>query len=191
MHSLALLLGRSATTRCNKLQNTMDVPYASQDTPAGRQGKLFFKLCDMRTATIIMNSLNIVMVLIGTLVRIIRSFGFMSINAAIPSLVLSCIAIFGAVNFELWAVGFATVGFAISFIIDLWWLNLFGIIMGLLVLYPTMTMAQELRAGIMSKATYSREEFVDYEVAEKAGVKKEHLDTFQEKLSETFTYTKQ
>jgi hypothetical protein len=168
----------------------MDIPYASQET-AGRQGKLFFKLCDMRTATIAVASLNIVLVLIGTLIHLIRFFGFIPISAAIPALVLSCIAIFGAVNFELWAVGMAAVGFAVSLVIDLWWLNIFGIVMGVLVLYPTAILAHELRTGIMSKATYNREEFIDYEVAEKAGVKKEYIATFNEKVSGTFTYSQQ
>lgn len=170
----------------------METPYENTyDTPSNRQGKLFFKVCDMRTATMVLCSLNIVLVLIGMIIHLIRYFGFIPINAAIPALVLSCIAIFGAVNFELWAAGLAAVGFGVSLIIDLWWLNIFGIVMGVLVLYPTATLAHELHTGIMSKETYNREEFIDYETAERAGVKKDYITNFTEKVSETFTYTKQ
>lgn len=170
----------------------METPYANaEETQGARRGKLFFKLCDMRTATIAMCCLNIVLVLIGMIIHLVRFFGFMPINAAIPALVLSCIAIFGAVNFELWAVGLAAVGFAISLLIDLWWLNVFGIIMGALVVFPVGTLAHELHTGIMTKETYNREEFVDYDMAEKAGVKKEYINTFNEQVSKSFTYTQQ
>jgi len=170
----------------------MDIPYASQEdgttSASGRQGKTFLKVCDMRTATIVMSSINIVLILIGAIISCVRFFGFTPLLAAIPPLALSCIAIFGAVNFEFWLVALAAVGFSISLIHDLWWLDILGIIMGLLIVYPTVTLAYELRTGVMSKATQSREAFIDYDTAERAGVKKEYINTFNEKVSETFTY---
>lgn len=164
-------------------QQDPETPYESAETEikAGRRGKLFFKLCDMRVATVAVNVLNVVAISIGMLVHLIRYFGFMPINVAIPAFILSGIAIFGAVNFELWAVAMAAVGFSVSLIVDLMWLNIFGIIMGCLVLYPTATMAHELYTGVMTKDTYAtQEEFIDYETLEQAGIKKTYITNFHE-----------
>ena len=55
----------------------------------------------------------------------------------------------------------------------------FAIVMGILVIYPTATMAQELHKGIMSKDTYgTREEFIDFEKVEKAGIPKTYITNF-------------
>lgn len=158
-----------------------ETPYESADGKPQRQGKLFFGLCDMRVATVSINVLNIVAISIGLLVHMIKYFGIMPINAAIPALILSGIAIFGAVNFELWAVTMAAAGFAIGLLIDLWWLNIFGIIMGVLALYPTATMARELHKKIITKETYGeREEFIDFEKVEKAGIKRTYITNFHD-----------
>jgi hypothetical protein len=165
----------------SQVEKDPETPYESADARPQRQGKLFFGLCDMRVATVGVNVLNMVAICIGLLVHLIKYFGIMPINAAIPALILSGIAIFGAVNFELWAVTMSGAGFAIGLLVDLWWLNVFGIIMGCFVLYPTATMAQELHKKIMTKETYNeREEFIDFEKVERAGIKKTYLTDFHE-----------
>lgn len=162
-----------------------ETPYstAENEIKSGRQGKLFFGLCDMRVATVLVNILNVVAISIGMLVHLIKYLGIMPLNVAIPAFVLSAIAIFGALNFELWAVAMAAVGFTVGLLVDLMWLNIFGIVMGCLVLYPTATMSYELYTGVMSKGTYStREEFIDYDMIEKAGIDRSYVATFHEQL---------
>jgi len=167
-------------------QHSIDVetPYESAEAalmPPHRQGKLFLNLCDMRVATVATNALNIVIICIGFLVHLIKYFGLMPVEVAIPALVLSSIGIFGAVNFELWAVAMAALGYFAGLLIDLWWLNLFGAIFGCLVLYPTTTLAYEIYQGIMTPAAYQeREEFIDFDMLERAGIKKTYLTKFHE-----------
>ena len=162
----------------SELPQDPETPYQAAEVDgetSGRQGKLFFGLCDMRVATIGANVLNIVSISIGMVVHMIRYLGIMPLQAAIPAFVLSGIAIFGAVNFEAWAVAMAAIGFGVGLLVDIWWLNFFGIIMGCIVLYPTATFGHEIYKGIMTKETYrQREEFVNYPlVEEKSGIKKE------------------
>ena len=162
-----------------------ETPYETAETgiKTGRQGKLFFKLCDMRAATVLVNILNVLAISIGMVIHMIKYLGVMPLNAAIPAFVLSAIAIFGALNFELWAVAMAAVGFAVGLIVDLMWLNIFGIVTGCLVLYPTATMAHELYTGIMSKDTYlTREEYIDYDMIEKAGIDRSYIANYHEHL---------
>lgn len=177
----------------NKPRSTMpqqeeidpETPYQSADLKPQRRGKLFFWFCDMRVATVGVNVLNILVILIGMIVHMIKYLGIMPISVAAPAFILSGIGIFGAVNFELWAVTMSAAGFMVGLLCDLWWLNIFGIVMGCLVLYPTATLAQELHKGIMTKETYSeREEFVDFEKIERAGIKKEYLTNFHENFGE-------
>ena len=161
--------------------NDPETPYEAAPAEGQRQGKLFFNLCDMRVATVGMNVLNIVIIAIGTLFHLLKFFGFMPLQACIPPLVLSGIAIFGAVNFEAWAVYMAAGGFAIGLLVDLWWLNLFGIIMGALVLYATGSLGHQLYKGIITKDNYrEREEFVNMGMVERAGIKKSYLTNFHE-----------
>ena len=160
-----------------------ETPYESADGKPQRQGKLFFRLCDMRVATLGVNILNVVVITIGMLVHLIKYFGIMPIQAAIPAFILSGIAIFGALTFELWAVTMATVGFVVSLMVDFWWLNIMGLIMGCLILYPTATLAHELHKNILTKETYSeREEFIDYESMEKVGIKKTYLTNLHDQI---------
>lgn len=164
-----------------------ETPYQAAEMESteksNRQGKLFFNLCDMRVATVGVNVLNIIVIFIGLLYKMITLFGWMPIQAAFPAFILSGIAIFGAVNFELWALVMAIVGFIVSLAADLVWLNIFGIIMGVLVLYPTVTFAKEVHKGIMTKESYrTREEFIDFPMVEKAGIKKTHITKLHETI---------
>ena len=162
-----------------------ETPYETAETgiKTGRQGKLFFRLCDMRVATVLVNVLNVVAISIGLLVHLIKYLGVMPLHVAIPAFVLSAIAIFGALNFELWAVALAAAGIAVGLLMDLMWLNIFGIITGCLVLYPTGTLAYELYTGAMSKDTYIvREEYIDYEMIEKAGIDRSYIAKYHEQL---------
>jgi hypothetical protein len=69
----------------------------------------------------------------------------------------------GALNYVLWMVAVATIGFGLGFILDLFGLHLIGILIGGLVLYPHIVLTYEIKEGIMSiisKETYAREEHI-------------------------------
>lgn len=167
-----------------------ETPYEASEEDTNtteRRGKLFFGICDMRVATVATNVLNILIIAIGTLFHLIKFFGFMPLQACIPPVVLSAIAIFGAVNFENWAVYMAAGGFLIGLLVDLWWFNIFGIIMGCLVLYATGSLGHQMYKGIITKDTYQeREEFINMGMVERSGIDTSYLTNFHETLKTGF-----
>jgi hypothetical protein len=141
------------------------VPVSSGDAEPTeeRQGHLFFgRLCDMRVAVVSMNVFNIILLIIGGIVTLVK-FGMIGLGAHFPGIVLSGIGIFGAMNFELWAVCLATVGYCVGLLFDLFWLNWIGILIGALIVYPHAVLCYEMKKGIMTKETYKREEYVEQE----------------------------
>jgi hypothetical protein len=126
-----------------------------------KEGHLLFGiLCDMRVAVIAVNIINILLLLIGMSVYI-HKYGWSSVSSHFPGFVVSAIGLFGALNFQLWAVVLAAIGFVISLINAVYWQNWVGVFVGLLVLYPHAALAHDLRMGIMTKENYRRgEEFV-------------------------------
>ena len=130
-----------------------------------RQGHLLFGfICDMRIAVVFLNIFNIFAICVGILVTGLQ---FHSLGAAwyafengFLSIALSVVGALGALNYVLWMVGVATLGFAFGFLIDLFGLHLIGILVGGLVLYPHVVLTYEIHGGIMSKETYAREEHI-------------------------------
>lgn len=137
-----------------------------EEKPYERKGHLlFYKFCDMRIAVVGMNIFNVVLIVLSGLVGIWK-FGFGSILVMFPGLVLSGVGIYGALNFELWAVLLATVGFVLGLLSDIWYLNWIGLVIGCLICYPHIVLCHELNEGIISKETYEKEEYICDEAKE-------------------------
>jgi hypothetical protein len=88
---------------------------------------------------------------------------FYAFENAFLGIALSIVGALGALNYVLWMVAVATIGFGLGFILDLFGLHLIGILIGGLVLYPHIVLTYEIKEGIMSiisKETYAREEHI-------------------------------
>jgi hypothetical protein len=133
----------------------------------GRRGHLlFYFICDMRIAVVFLNIMNICLLLLSSFIGIYK-FGWGTLLVIFPGLVLSGIAIYGAMNFELWALVMATIGFLLGLLSDFWYLNWIGIAFGMLVCYPHVVLTYEIKEGILNKETYNKqEEFVCDEAKE-------------------------
>ena len=128
---------------------------------SGRQGHLFCgRFCDMRIAVVVLSVINILILLIGGIVTVVK-YGWGGLGAHFPGFVLSCIGIYGALSFEFWAVCLAAIGYTVGLLFDIIWMNWMGLIIGSIVLYPHVVLCKELNDGIMSRETYSREEYID------------------------------
>ena len=139
---------------------------ATEPAEEGRKSHLFFgKYCDMRVAVVFLNVFNIALLLLSGFISLFR-FGFGTIGMLLPGLVLSGIAIYGAMNFELWAMAIATVGFFLGLLSDLWFLNFVGVIFGAIVVYTHGMLTKEIHEGIMTKETYHKEEYIAEEIQE-------------------------
>jgi hypothetical protein len=136
-----------------------DYEGGAQETTERKGHLLFGILCDMRIAVVAVNVMNIILLVVGMCIYI-RKFGWGSVSSHFSGLVISGIGIFGAMNFQLWAVGLAAIGFVIGLLNALYWSNWIGVVIGLFVLYPHVVLAHEIRMGIMAKETYRKEQFI-------------------------------
>jgi hypothetical protein len=137
----------------------------NEDPNAPKKGHLLFgKICDMRIAVVFLNILNIIAILFGVIITGIQYKAFSASLYAFANgflaMSLSIVGALGALNYVLWMVAVATVGFALGFLLDLIGFHFGGILIGGLVLYPHAVLTYEIQTGIMSKETYAREEHI-------------------------------
>jgi hypothetical protein len=150
------------TTAEEKQQNS---DYDAHTGGEERQGHLLFGyVCDMRIAVVFVNIFNMLALLVGIVITGIQyktfSAAFYAFENAFLGIALSIVGALGALNYVLWMVSVATIGFGLGFILDLFGLHLIGILIGGLVLYPHIVLTYEIKEGIMSKETYAREEHI-------------------------------
>ena len=137
------------------------------DQPYTRRGHLFFnRYCDMRIATIAINSLNIALRIICLVTQ--YTWGELyPTSTDYCSIILSAIAIFGAINYEHLVTGVATVGLAcIAVTRMVWGAAWYGIVFDLLLLYPSAMLTYEIYQAIITEDTYEREEYIDPQILE-------------------------
>ena len=120
------------------------------------------KLMDTRKGVLVVNFLNIFAIIFSVLFKSIifheRSFG--GFFAGLLGILLSLIGSYGALKFDMRASGIATIGFALCFLMDLIGLNLVGIIIDLVLIYPHAYFTWEVYKGVMTKETYKKEAFL-------------------------------
>lgn len=120
------------------------------------------KLMDTRKGVLVVNFLNIFAILFSLLFRGIifheRSFG--GFFAGLLGMLLSLIGSYGAIKFDMRASGLATLGFGLCLLMDLIGLNLVGIIIDLVLIYPHAYFTWEMYKGVMTKETYKKEAYL-------------------------------
>lgn len=135
-----------------------------------RSSQLFFGICDMRTAVVALDVLNIgftILVVVAlTIMYMIQGGPFVKsniVNAFIAGAItvgISGIGCYGAMNFQLKALYIATIGFVLVLIWRIIHLDWIDILVNALLLYPHIILTMEMRNGIMTAETFEREEYL-------------------------------
>ena len=142
----------------------------SCDMNPNRKSKLFLKMCDMRTATVALNLLNIIftvmVAVILTSVYIFQGGPFVGQNVGtvlgggFTSAGASALGLWSAMNWHIHGITAASVLFAVILIWRLIKLDWIDILITCLLLYPHVVLTMEMKSGILSPQTYSEEEYV-------------------------------
>mmetsp|Transcript_41739 Transcript_41739/g.46587 ORF Transcript_41739/g.46587 Transcript_41739/m.46587 type:complete len:213 (+) Transcript_41739:198-836(+) len=135
-----------------------------------RKSRLFLKLCDMRTAVVTLNILNIVFTVLVTCILATvfaiqaGPYGVQNIltvlGAGLITAGASAVGLWSAMNWKTNGVLAASVVFAIVFVwrcIKLEWID---ILVTALLLYPHVVLTKEMKSGVLSPETYEVEEYV-------------------------------
>jgi len=152
--------------------------YVQQDgiqTPSSpmnsnRKSKTFLNICDMRTATVVLNILNIVFTLVVAIVlTLMYAFErgpyklqniFHTLFGAFCVAGISSIGLYSAMNWHSAGVVAATVAFAIVFVMRLIRFEFIDVLVTGLLLYAHAVLAMEMRSGVMTPETFEGEEYV-------------------------------
>ena len=132
-----------------------------------RQGHLFLGfLCDMRIATVAVNAVNILLTVIMLAIDVFKLGFDTPVSSGYLSILLSAIGIFGALQYEYLPAGVAGLGFFISMTGNLIRSDWVGGLYYAFMLYPHAVVTNEIRSGVMTQTTYTREEYIDPKVRE-------------------------
>jgi hypothetical protein len=142
------------------------------ETPTLTHGKskLFLGICDMHTATVALDVLNIgftsVMVILLTLIYLIEGGPFVihnimhTICGGLTSAGLSGIGLYSAIDWNLKGLYFVTGGFIVLLLFRLITLDWVDILLTSLLLYPHIMFVMEIRSGSMTEDTFPQEEYL-------------------------------
>jgi hypothetical protein len=147
---------------------------AAGETPPSRtnhrKSKLFFGICDMRTATVALDVLNIaftfVVVILLTIMYLIQGGPFVlqnimyAISGGLVSAGLSGIGLYSAMKWNLRGLYFVTGGFIVLLLFRLITLDWVDIVLTSLLVYPHLMFVMEIRSGIMTEETFPQEEYL-------------------------------
>jgi len=135
-----------------------------------RKSKLFFKICDMRTAAVALNVLNVVFTVLVTCI-LSTVFAFQGGPFVVQNIVTvlgagfitagaSALGLWSAMNWKTNGVMAASTLFAVILlwrIIKLEWID---ILVTALLLYPHVVLTMEMKSGVLSPENYEVEEYV-------------------------------
>lgn len=152
----------------------METSYAQQsDDPtfnANRRTKLFFGLCDMRTAVVALNILNVIFTIIVAIVLSTmyaldqgpyRTSAITGVFlGAVVVIGLSCLGLYSAMNWRLDGMYATTLGFLAVLIFRIVHVDIIDIIVTALLFYPHVVLTADMKTGTMSPETFDQEEFV-------------------------------
>eukprot|EP00531_Pseudo-nitzschia_arenysensis_P013540 CAMPEP_0116144450 /NCGR_PEP_ID=MMETSP0329-20121206/16012_1 /TAXON_ID=697910 /ORGANISM="Pseudo-nitzschia arenysensis, Strain B593" /LENGTH=185 /DNA_ID=CAMNT_0003639881 /DNA_START=66 /DNA_END=623 /DNA_ORIENTATION=+ len=149
--------------------------YAEQqdDDPTfnpNRKSKLFFGLCDMRTAVVALDLINIVftviVAIILTTMYALDSGPYKS--SAISSVLLSSafvtvtsmVGLYSSMNWRFDGMIGTCVAFSLVLVLRIWHMDFIDVIVTAVLLYPHVVLTMEMHSGVMSPETFDDEEFV-------------------------------
>lgn len=139
-------------------------------TNPNRKSRLFFKLCDMRTATVVLNILNIVFTLaVGLVLVSMYAFergpykGHAIWSTLLGSLYvagISSLGLVGAMKWNLQYVEASTAALAALFFFRFCRLDWFDAILAGFLVYANGSLAMDMRSGALTPETFAEEEYV-------------------------------
>ena len=140
--------------------------YIVEDDNAGETttAVLCFGVCDMRIATIAANALNVLYIFVGAILSGIfyRRF-WATFPGGLPGIILSGFGLYGAKEFELWAMYVSCAGFAIFGLLEGILLQWVGFVHCIIVLIPSAFLAYEMKNGILTADNYADQQYVSPE----------------------------
>jgi hypothetical protein len=169
---------RASSTADYHVHTTDDfsTPPHTPTPPHGRSSQLFFGICDMRTATVALDVLNLaftlIVVLVLTCMFLLQSgaanggtlFVWQNILHAwcngLVMATISLLGLYGAMNWNLSCMYVAVTGWLILLIWRLMQLDWIDIVVSALLLYPHARLTMEMRTGIMTPDTFEKEEYL-------------------------------
>jgi len=135
-----------------------------------RKSSLFFRMCDMRTATVALNIINIIFTLIvAIIISTMYAFDqgpnnsraiFGVIFGAIIISGISILGLYSAMNWNLNGMYASTAGFACVLLYRLIHLDIVDVLVTGVLLYPHIVLTLEMSSGILTPETFEEEEFV-------------------------------
>jgi hypothetical protein len=150
-----------ATPNSNYVEETgVEGQGGSSGVNIQRSNHIFcYKLCDTRKAVLIVNTINIFAIIISVIFKAVvyheRHFG--GLFAGLFGIILSVIGFFGAIHFDMKASGVAALGFGLCFLMDFIRLNLIGVLIDAVLVYPHAYFTWEVYRGVMVKETYKKD----------------------------------
>mmetsp|Transcript_9333 Transcript_9333/g.23215 ORF Transcript_9333/g.23215 Transcript_9333/m.23215 type:complete len:186 (+) Transcript_9333:98-655(+) len=146
---------------------------AGEDEPTfnpNRKSKLFFGLCDMRTAVVALNLINIVFtVIVGIILTTMYALDSGPYKSSAISTVLlssafvtltSMVGLYSSMNWRFDGMIATCVAFALVLVLRIWHTDFVDVIVTGLLLYPHVVLTMEMHTGVMSPETFDDEEFV-------------------------------
>jgi hypothetical protein len=157
------------TSTTNYAHHDGSVQDSTMNNP-NRKSQLFFGICDMRTATVALNIINIAFtVIVAIIMMSMYAFGsgFYRSQAissvlfwAIIITVVSGIGLYSAMTWRLDGMYVSTAGFAIILLARIIKLDFIDLLVTAFLLYPHIVFTMEMRSGIMTPENFDEEEYV-------------------------------
>lgn len=151
-------------------QDGVQIQNQSSPTNNNRKSQTFLTLCDMRTATVVLNILNIFFTLVVAIVlTLLYAFErgpyklqhiFQTLFGAFCVAGISSIGLYSAMNWRLEGMMAATAAFGLVFVMRLIKLEFIDVLITGLIFYVHVVFTMEMRSGVMTPETFEEEEYV-------------------------------
>lgn len=134
------------------------------------KSKLFFGLCDMRTATVALNIINIVFTVIVALILVFMyafdngPYRLQAVSSVLfGAIAVTCVSglgLYSAMNWRLDGMYATTIAFALILLVRIIKIDFIDALVTGILLYPHVIFTMEMRSGIMTPETFDDEEYV-------------------------------
>lgn len=135
-----------------------------------RKSKLFFGLCDMRTATVALNIINIIFTIVVAIILTTMyaldsgPYKASAISSVLLSSVfvtaISILGLYSSMSWRLDGMMAATGCYFLVLILRIWHVDVIDVIVTGFLLYPHIVLTMDMRSGVMSPETFDDEEYV-------------------------------
>mmetsp|Transcript_11325 Transcript_11325/g.26680 ORF Transcript_11325/g.26680 Transcript_11325/m.26680 type:complete len:289 (+) Transcript_11325:60-926(+) len=170
---LGRMFGRSSSNASNpgsddsqsSRQPILEYSLSPTLPPPPRRGMTFCGLCDNRIATVLLNSIHMIVAIVMEL-RQALEWGNRNYRQEPPILLLlvlvfSFLGMFGGLQFDNRAIVVSTIGLCALCWVYFIEMYVFGLILICFIVFVQVILAMEIRRGIMTRETYATEQYID------------------------------